>query len=184
MDVFLEDFMIHVICIAVFVAIILHILGRIAKWKADIVEDEKVLDYLLPTRVLLFLLSFLGPFSFYVAMYIWKDREYLTPFREYSTLFVGVGMLLLSIFLIYQIFFVKLSYTQDYFRLRSPLKGDKKVPWTDINYIGDSMITLSPFIQFNSIGRVYINYMSNGFGEFGGFLGDKHDELFPPNSDT
>lgn len=90
--------------------------------------------------------------------------------QEVSAFLVATGFLCCSIFLPYQAFFVKLSYDKDFVYFKSPIAGDKKAPWSDLEKVDYSWLVQADYIVVKGIGKIWCSNMLNGYGEFMDFI--------------
>ena len=84
-------------------------------------------------------------------------------------------MFAITVFLVYQVFFVQFSYDDNTIYYRSLLAGEKHQPWTNLEYIGYSDLLGSGYLKVHGIGLVWCSSMLDGYGELVEFL----DQLEP-----
>lgn len=114
-------------------------------------------------------------FIVYGAAHALKDGKIL------STFFVLVLLITGTLFSLYQVFFTRLSYDDDYLYYQSPLAGNKKVPWCNLRDVRCANLR-SPevkIIVIDGIGRIWCSSMRNGYEELIEFLEWKMEEIFP-----
>lgn len=154
----------------------LLVLALVAFTKHEGKHDGNIrhLDYGKPFKILAFLVIPFAAFVVYLVSQSYKGQE--IPACLVAAIFVAG-----AIFLPYQAFFVKFSYDDEFVYYKSPLKGTKKVPWSNLLEVGYSKLLQSDFIVIDGIGKIWCSNMLNGYGELCEFLENKVEEL---NSDT
>lgn len=130
------------------------------------------MPYGLPGKMLAIFFIPLTAFVAYAALHASDDQKILALLL---TAFFIAG----TVFSLYQAFFTHLSYDDDYLYYQSPLAGNKKVPWTNLQDVGYSEILQTNFIVLDGIGRIWCSDMRRGNEELALFLEWKIEEIFP-----
>ncbi|GAA5190693.1 hypothetical protein [Ferrimonas gelatinilytica] len=109
------------------------------------------------------------PFTVFVLYAITQSYEG----QEIAASLVGLGFVAGAIFFPYQAFFVKFSYDNDHIYFKSPIAGDNKASWKDVEKVGYSWLLQADYIIVAGIGRIWCSNMLNGYGELMEFIGRK-----------
>ncbi len=83
----------------------------------------------------------------------------------------------ITVFHVYQVFFVRFGYDRDAVYFDSPLSREKTVSWDNLRELGSSIIVQSDYLDFEGIGRIWCFEFSNGYKDLDGFLQLKTGEL-------
>lgn len=85
--------------------------------------------------------------------------------QEVAAFLVGFGFFSAVIFFPYQAFFIKFSYDNYFIYFKSPLAGNKKAAWEDLEKVGYSWFLQADYIVVKGIGKIWCSNMLNGYGE-------------------
>jgi hypothetical protein len=173
----LENWWIRFIISGFFVFILYYILVRFSV-KADIKTKKGVknLNYTTPVKFLILIACSFGLFIFYASLHASESQKVIASV-------VGHSMLGFSIFVFYQVFFVRISYDKNFLYIYSPLKGNKKTSWDNIVDVSYSYILQCDYIEFDDLGKIYFSHLANGHEKLGCFLDQKLHELYPEDEE-
>ncbi|MBG6206457.1 hypothetical protein IWQ49_001106 [Labrenzia sp. EL_126] len=105
------------------------------------------------------------------------------PARQIAMAFVvTVAFLAITIFVNYQIFFVKFGYDRNKIYFSSPFLRNVSVPWDHLEFVGHSHLFQADYMEVSGIGRIWCSSFLNGYDELGLFLERKADALLTPGS--
>ncbi|MET1414693.1 hypothetical protein ABVF61_20645 [Roseibium sp. HPY-6] len=100
------------------------------------------------------------------------------PAKQIAFAFViTAGFLAMTIFVNYQVFFVRLGYDRNFIHFNSPFMRSKSVSWDNLEFVGRSALVQADYIEVAGIGRIWCSSFSNGYDELGQFLERKTDTL-------
>lgn len=94
--------------------------------------------------------------------------------QEIIAAVIGLGFFAAGIFFPYQAFFVKFSYDEDSIYYKSPLAGERKESWSNLDKVGYSWFLQSDYIVVKGIGRIWCSNMLNGHGELMDFISSRN----------
>lgn len=138
---------------------------------------RRLLTYRLRIRIFSALCIPLTLFVCYAAAHARSSQ--LLPAALVSTAFI-----LITIFLIYQVFTVHIAWDDDYIYYQSPFAGKHRIAWTDVEDIDYSPLTGSHYLQTPPVRRIYCSPLHGGYDELGEFLLYKTLELQIKNHKT
>ncbi|MEM9631830.1 MAG: hypothetical protein AAGA50_10925 [Pseudomonadota bacterium] len=95
---------------------------------------------------------------------------------------VASGFVAGTIFLVYQIFFVRFGYDRNFVYFDSPFCRNKCVAWENLEDVGYSLLVQAHYIEVAGIGRIWCSSFLNGHDEFGQFLESKTRTLIGPGT--
>lgn len=100
------------------------------------------------------------------------------PAKHIALAFVATAVFLaVTLFVVYQVFFVRFGYDRNAIYFDSPFLRNKKVNWDDLEYVGHSNAFQVNFLEFSSIGRIWCSSFQNGHKDLGRFLELKAEML-------
>ncbi|EOR08940.1 hypothetical protein [Acinetobacter genomosp. 15BJ] len=156
--------------------IISGLVSMLAFWGLSFFHEDKVdkienINYLYYGKAFKFFLGF-GCFSFFFLLYVfYKTHNFL------GFLLVFILFFIAFLILIYNVFFVKIGYDNEFIYYKSPFLGCKVEPWSKLTKIGCSNLLQSDYMVVRDIGRIWYSYILNGYEEFNGFLENRVQEL-------
>lgn len=112
----------------------------------------------------------LVPFTLFILYAMFQSFEG----QEIAASLVGVGFVAASIFFPYQTFFVKFSYDKEFIYFKSPIAGNKKASWADLEKVGYSWLLQADYIVVKGIGKIWCSNMLNGYGELMEFISSRN----------
>ncbi|WP_421982303.1 hypothetical protein [Roseibium sp.] len=100
------------------------------------------------------------------------------PAKHIALAFVVTTVFLaLTLFVVYQVFFVRFGYDRNAIYFDSPFMRNKKVGWDDLEHVGHSNAFQVNFLEVSGIGRIWCSSFQNGHKDLGRFLDMKAEML-------
>ena len=112
------------------------------------------------------------PCAFFMVYVMYKSSEG----QEIIALLLSLGFIAGAIFFPYQSFFVKFSYDNENVYFKSPIAGDKKSSWKNLDKVGYSLLLQADYIVVDGIGKIWCSNMLNGYSELMAFIDKKQNE--------
>ncbi|MES0808086.1 hypothetical protein ABLO27_01295 [Roseibium sp. SCPC15] len=125
-----------------------------------------LLTYSTPVRLLALAMIPLTLFVVYAMMNA-------SPGQMVMALLVACGFVAGTVFLVYQVFFVRFGYDRNFVYFDSPFCRNKCVAWENLENVGYSLLVQAHYIEVAGIGRIWCSSFLNGHDEFGQFLESK-----------
>lgn len=151
---------------------VVWIMVALTKSSGRRVGERRYLEYSRGFKVLALLLVPISVFIAYAAAHAGRGQKALA-------FLIAVASVVGATFSVYQAFFVKFSYDDDFIYYKTPLAGERRARWAELNDVGYSGLLQSDYIVVKGIGRIWCSNMLNGYAELGEFLEKKTRELFP-----
>ena len=147
--------------------------------KSSAIESNgrKILNYSLPFKLFTVVLI---PFSIFVVYAASQARESQIVVATIVALFFILG----ALFSGYHVFFVKLSYDNNYIYYQTPFNKKQQASWSALVEIGYSSLLDSNYFVIDGMGKVWCPNVLNGHDELGTFLEKKAKELFPEENNS
>ncbi|WP_420336408.1 hypothetical protein [Roseibium sp.] len=100
------------------------------------------------------------------------------PARHIALAFVvTAAFLALTLFVVYQVFFVRFGYDRNAIYFDSPFLRNKKTSWNELEYVGHSNALQINFLEVSGIGRIWCSSFQNGHRDLARFLETKAELL-------
>jgi hypothetical protein len=109
------------------------------------------------------------PFTIFILYAVFQSFDG----QEVAAILVGAGFFAASIFFPYQAFFIKFAYDNDNIYFKSPIAGDKTVPWSNFEEVGYSWLLQADYIVVKDLGKVWCSSMLNGHYELMEFINNR-----------
>ncbi len=136
-------------------ALVVYLLARGVRPDAQLREGRQWVEYGTGYRVLSAALFPLSAFVTYAALHSSLDQRVL------ALLIAGLFWLG-TVYLAYEIFFVQLSYDDQFIYHQSPLRGRRQIPWDAVIGIDYSRVVQAFMVQTDGHGMISVSPMADG----------------------
>lgn len=113
-----------------------------------------------------------------VTAFVCYAAYFASRAQIFFALLVASFFILITLFSVYQVFFIRIAWDDEHLHYQSPLAGTHRIPWTDVLDIGYSRLFSCYYIHTLPVRRIYCSPMQAGYHELGAFLIEKHKGLY------